>query len=78
MRSLWTTACSTGRWSTIRRADMLIVGGTSLVVYPAAGLVDYYQGQRLVLINKSATSMDRRADLVISGPIGEVMARLRV
>ena len=62
----------------IRRADMLIVGGTSLVVYPAAGLVDYYQGQRLVLINKSATSMDRRADLVISGPIGEVMARLRV
>ena len=55
----------------IRRADMLIVGGTSLVVYPAAGLIDYYRGNRLVLINKSPTARDGQADLVISGKLGE-------
>ena len=60
----------------ISQADVLIIGGTSLVVYPAAGLVDYYGGKKLVLINKSPTSMDRRADLVISGPIGEVLGGL--
>ena len=48
-------------------------GGTSLTVYPAAGLIDYYRGHKLVLINKSVTPMDNRADLVISGPIGEVL-----
>ncbi len=58
--------------SYIRRADMLIVGGTSLTVYPAAGLIDYYQGHKLVLINKSATARDAHADLVINDPIGEV------
>ena len=52
---------------------MLIVGGTSLVVYPAAGLIDYYRGNKLILINKSATSRDSQADLVISGSIGEVL-----
>lgn len=57
----------------IRNADMLIVGGTSLVVYPAAGLIDYYRGNRLVLINKEATSKDSQADLVISGSIGAVL-----
>lgn len=57
----------------IRNADMLIVGGTSLVVYPAAGLIDYYRGNRLVLINKSATARDSQADLVICGSIGEVL-----
>ncbi len=57
----------------IRHADMLIIGGTSLTVYPAAGLIDYYSGQKLVLINKSVTPMDSRADLVISGPIGKVL-----
>ncbi len=56
----------------IRHADVLIVGGTSLTVYPAAGLIDYYQGNKLVLINKSATTRDARADLVINEPIGEV------
>lgn len=56
----------------IRNADMLIVGGTSLVVYPAAGLIDYYRGNKLVLINKAATSRDSQADLVISDSIGEV------
>lgn len=59
--------------SHIRKADMLIVGGTSLAVYPAAGLIDYYTGHKLVLINKSATSLDGQADLVISDSIGEVL-----
>ena len=57
----------------ISNADVLIIGGTSLTVYPAAGLIDYYGGKKLVLINKSVTSMDSRADLVISGPIGEIL-----
>lgn len=56
----------------IRNADMLIIGGTSLVVYPAAGLIDYYRGNKLVLINKGATSRDSQADLVITDPIGQV------
>ena len=57
----------------ISNADVLIIGGTSLTVYPAAGLIDYYNGNKLVLINKSVTAMDSRADLVISGPIGEIL-----
>ena len=60
----------------IRQADILIVGGTSLTVYPAAGLIDYYNGKKLVLINQSVTPMDSRADLVISGKIGEVFAQI--
>ena len=52
---------------------MLIIGGTSLVVYPAAGLIDYYRGSKLVLINKSVTSRDSQADLVISDSIGKVL-----
>lgn len=62
----------------ISHADMLIIGGTSLVVYPAAGLVRYYGGHKLVLINKSATDMDKSADLVINEPIGEVFSRITV
>ncbi len=62
----------------IRRADMLIIGGTSLVVYPAAGLIDYYRGDKLVLVNKSATAMDRRANLVIQDAIGEVFSQIPV
>lgn len=58
----------------IRKADVLIIGGTSLTVYPAAGFVSYYRGSKLVLINKSATPMDNRADLVINQPIGQVMS----
>ena len=61
----------------ISEADMLIVGGTSLVVYPAAGLIDYYRGNRLVLINKSATAYDGAANLILSEKIGEVFSRLR-
>jgi NAD-dependent deacetylase len=57
----------------IRHADVLIIGGTSLVVYPAAGLIDYYRGSKLVLINRSATARDSQADLVISHSIGEVL-----
>ncbi len=62
----------------IREADMLIIGGTSLVVYPAAGLIDYYRGGRLVLINRSATGRDGAADLVIQGSIGEVLSQIKV
>ena len=62
----------------ISAADMLIIGGTSLVVYPAAGLVDYYRGNKLVLINKSVTSMDSKADLVISDSIGKVLGQIIV
>ena len=56
----------------IRNADLFIVGGTSLTVYPAAGLVEYYRGKRLVLINKSPTPYDRYADLAIAESIGKV------
>ena len=59
----------------IANADVLIIGGTSLTVYPAAGLIDYYKGKKLVLINKTATPMDGRADLVINERIGEVFRR---
>lgn len=57
----------------IMKADTLIIGGTSLVVYPAAGLINYFSGKNLVLINKSETSADRRADLVIHDSIGKVL-----
>ncbi len=66
----------TGALRAISDADMLIVGGTSLSVYPAAGLVGYYRGHRLVLINKSATQLDANADLVISGSIGQVLEQI--
>ena len=66
-----------GALEDIRRADMLIIGGTSLVVYPAASLVRYYRGERLVLINKSPTPYDAHADLVIAGPIGEILGAIR-
>lgn len=62
-----------GAVQSISAADTLIIGGTSLVVYPAAGFVNYFQGSHLVLINKSSTPMDNRADLVIHDPIGRVL-----
>ena len=62
----------------ITEADMLIIGGTSLAVYPAAGLIDYYGGHKLVLINKGATSRDSIADLLINAPIGEVFSQIEV
>ena len=60
----------------IEQADVLIIGGTSLAVYPAAGLIDYYRGNKLVLINKSTTPLDRKADLRIEGKIGEVLSKI--
>ena len=60
----------------ISQADMLIIGGTSLVVYPAAGLIRYYRGNRLVLVNKSETSADRNANLVIHDSIGKVFSQI--
>lgn len=65
-----------GACAAISQADMLIIGGTSLNVYPAAGLVDLYRGHRLVLVNLSATPQDSRADLVIHERIGEVFSQL--
>lgn len=66
-----------GASSAIARADLLIIGGTSLAVYPAAGLVRYCKG-KIVVINKSPTPMDSSADLLISQPIGETLAKIRV
>ena len=60
----------------IRQADMLIIGGTSLAVYPAAGLVRYFRGSKLVVINKGETSAHVEADLVIDAPIGQVLSQL--
>lgn len=60
----------------IRAADMLIIGGTSLAVYPAAALVNYYRGHKLVLINRGSTSQDSHADLVIREKIGEVFSQI--
>ncbi len=63
---------------TISEADMLIIGGTSLAVYPAAGLIDYYQGHKLVLINKTPTPRDSMADLVVTGSIGEIFSQIKI
>jgi NAD-dependent deacetylase len=63
-----------GAVQAIRRADTLLIGGTSLVVYPAAGLVNYFRGQHLVVINMQPTAADRRADLCIAQPIGKVLS----
>lgn len=62
----------------ISQADILIIGGTSLAVYPAAGLIDYYRGNKLVLINKSSTPMDYRANLVINDSIGKVLGAIKI
>jgi NAD-dependent deacetylase len=60
----------------IAEADMLIIGGTSLVVYPAAGLVNYYRGKKLVLINRDPTPYDGKADLVIHASLGQVFGQV--
>ena len=67
-----------GAVANIQAADLLIIGGTSLAVYPAAGLINYYRGSRLVLINKSPTPYDDRASLAINLPIGQVLGQIRV
>lgn len=60
----------------IHNADVLIIGGTSLAVYPAAGLIDYFKGDKLIVINKAPTPRDSYADLLIQGPIGEVFKQI--
>lgn len=60
----------------IEKADVLIIGGTSLTVYPAAGLIRYYKGNKLVLINKSTTLFDGKADILIKGKVGETFSQL--
>lgn len=67
-----------GAVNAIKNADTLIIGGTSLVVYPAAGLIDYFRGKNIVLINKSATAGDARANLVIHESIGKVLGMLKI
>lgn len=67
-----------GAINAIRHADLLIVGGTSLAVYPAAGLVNYYGGDRLVIINKTPTPADRSADLLLTGAIGELFSQIEL
>mgnify|MGYP000096583156 CR=1 FL=1 len=62
----------------ISEAQVLIIGGTSLAVYPAAGLIDYFRGDALVVINKSSTPRDRNADLLIKEPIGQVFSQIKV
>lgn len=62
----------------IADADMLIIGGTSLVVYPAAGFIDYFRGKHLVVINKSETAKSVRAELTIPAPIGEILNQITV
>lgn len=67
-----------GAVADLRAADLLIIGGTSLAVYPAAGLINYFRGKRLVLINKTSTPFDIRANLAIHSPIGQVLGQIRV
>ena len=62
----------------ISEADTLIIGGTSLIVYPAAGFIDYFRGSRLAVINKSETAKNIRSELTISAPIGEILSRIKV
>ncbi len=65
-----------GAVTAIQKADVMIIGGTSLAVYPAAGLIDYFKGDKLVVINKAPTPRDQFADLIIQAPIGEVFGML--
>lgn len=67
-----------GAVQAISQADTLIIGGTSLVVYPAAGFIDYFHGKHLVVINKSETAKSVRAELSISAPIGEILGQIKV
>jgi len=67
-----------GAIEAIANADMLIIGGTSLIVYPAAGLIRYFKGNHIVLINKTATSADSTADLVIHDSLGKVFEQIKV
>ena len=81
MGSLWEQESRKIRFESLNRdikTDVLIIGGTSLVVYPAAGFIDYFRGKHLVVINKSSTGRAVRAELSISAPIGEIMGQIAV
>ena len=67
-----------GAVDAIANADTLIIGGTSLIVYPAAGLIRYFRGNNIVLINKTATTADANADLVIHDSLGKVFEQIKV
>lgn len=67
-----------GSIKAISNADCMIIAGTSLTVYPAAGLIRYFKGKNLVLINKSKTNVDNTADLVINAPVGEVLSKIKI
>ena len=67
-----------GAVEAIASADMLLIGGTSLVVYPAAGFIDYFRGKHLVVINKGATAREVGAELTIAAPIGEILGQIKV
>lgn len=67
-----------GAVEAIAAADLLMIGGTSLAVYPAAGLINYYRGGRLVLVNKTPTPYDNRANLILTGKIGELFSHIEV
>ena len=73
MRNCLDDATIMGAVLAISKADTLIIGGTSLVVYPAAGLIDYFRGKNIILINKTSTSADNKANLVINDSIGKVL-----
>ncbi|MBR5048870.1 MAG: NAD-dependent protein deacylase, partial [Erysipelotrichaceae bacterium] len=68
----------TGAIRAISQADCLVIAGTSLIVYPAAGFVNYFSGRHLVIINLSSTSSDGNAELVINGKVGEVLSQIKV
>ena len=68
----------TGALNAIQTADTLIIAGTSLTVYPAAGFIRYFRGDTVVLINRDSTPYDSQADLVFRGKVGEVLGELRV
>ena len=70
--------CINGAVAAIAAADTLIIGGTSLAVYPAAGFINYFKGRHLVIINKTVTSADSSAELVIHRPIGEVLSKIKI
>ncbi|MCD8391302.1 MAG: NAD-dependent protein deacylase [Firmicutes bacterium] len=70
--------CIAGAVDAISKADTLIIGGTSLAVYPAAGFINYFGGRHLVIINKAATSADTKAELVIREPIGETLGKIEI
>lgn len=72
------TQTMNGALAAIEDCDMLIIGGTSLAVYPAAGLVNYYRGNKLVLINKTPTPYDAKANLILTGSIGALLDQIRV